>query len=498
MAAEAPVRPVVGVQPRHRGGRHRLARPRRWGRAASLTLLSVLVPGSALAAVGWYLVRRHRDTLVRLAVDPAWLVVIMLALVLGWGLWLGLICLTYWRTRPVASRLPARLAGVLSVGVLCALVTAPMAVGARYAMVQRSLVTTVFHGEKTQTTPDDVTRASPWGTRDRVNVLLLGGDGAVGRPGVRTDSMNLASIDVHTGETILFSLPRNLVRVPFPAGTALAKAYPEGFQGPGSEASYFLNAVYRDVPLYNPGILGKSDNEGADAIKLAVAGALGIHVDYYVLVNLSGFKQIVDAVGGITVNINEPVPIGGNTDLHIPPDDYLEPGPNQRLDGFKALWFTRGRYGSTDYKRMQRQRCALEAMRAEIDPMTLLRRYTALAEASKKIVRTDIPRSLVPAFVELGDLMKGTSLRSVGFERTDEFNPNDPDFDYVHRTVQAALQPHARTSSSAPPTSQSSTDAPDDDPAADQDLSGRAGGSKDTGSMTETASDCGYHPVSDQ
>ncbi len=67
-----------------------------------------------------------------------------------------------------------------------------------------------------------------------------------------------------------------------------------------------LNAIYGQVPVNYPGILGNSDNEGADAIKQAVSGSLGVPVDYYVLVNLEGFKEIVDAMGGITVNINEP------------------------------------------------------------------------------------------------------------------------------------------------------------------------------------------------
>ncbi len=97
-------------------------------------------------------------------------------------------------------------------------------------------------------------------------------------------------------------------------------------------------------------------------MKLGVSGALGIPVDYYLLVNLNGFRQIVDAIGGITVNVNERVPINGDTDRHIPPTGYIEPGPHQHLNGFKALWFTRGRYGSTDYKRMERQRCALNAI----------------------------------------------------------------------------------------------------------------------------------------
>ena len=202
-----------------------------------------------------------------------------------------------------------------------------------------------------------------------------------------------------------------------------------------------LNAVYRNVPAAHPGVIGRTDNEGADAVKLAVSGALGIPVDYYLLVNLNGFRQIVDAIGGITVNINEPVPINGDTDRHIPPTGYLEPGPNQHLNGFKALWFTRGRYGSTDYKRMERQRCAINAIVDEADPVNLLTRYTQLAKASKKILRTDVPQKLLPAFVDTTFKMKQHPIKSVVFQLSPEFNPNEPDFDYVHAAVERALHP---------------------------------------------------------
>ncbi len=203
--------------------------------------------------------------------------------------------------------------------------------------------------------------------------------------------------------------------VPFPRRSPLAAVYPDGFRGDGDPAEYLLNAVYRNVPALHPGILGKSDNEGADAVKLAVQGALGVPVDYYLLVNLAGFRSIVQAIGGVTVNINQPIPIGGNTDLGIPPDSYLQPGPDQRLDGFQALWFARGRYGSDDYQRMERQRCMIDAIIDEAKPLNLLRRYESLAAVGQEIVRTDIPQDLLPAFVDLAGTVKDSRVRSVVF-----------------------------------------------------------------------------------
>ncbi len=253
--------------------------------------------------------------------------------------------------------------------------------------------------------------------------------------------MILVSIDTHSGKTVMFSLPRNLRNVPFPEGSELASLYPDGFNECCNPGESMLNAIYRNVPAAHPGVLGDSDNEGADAVKLGVSGALGITVDYYLLVNLNGFRQIVDAIGGITVNINEPVPINGDTDKHILPTGYLQPGPHQHLDGFNALWFARGRFGSTDYKRMERQRCAMNAIVDQARPVTLLTRYTQLASASKKIMRTDIPQKMLSAFLDTALKMKKQPLRSVVFQLSDRFNPNEPDYDYVHAAVRNALHP---------------------------------------------------------
>jgi len=490
-----------GGVPLHKG-RHRGTRPDQVGRALRRALLATLVPALVLAVAGWLTVRTSSSRVLDLVLDPTALLWVLVGIVAVWSLWLAVICRTYVRHRVHPAPVALRVLGGLGVAVMCAAVSAPMAVGARYAVVQRDLIGSVF-GDQVSATAPKVTASNPWGKRDRVNVLLLGGDGAVHRPGVRTDSVILASINTKNGRTVLFSLPRNLRDVPFKAGSKLAELYPDGFTDGSSEpnANYFLNAVYRDVPLMHPGVLGRSDNEGADAVKLAVAGALGIRVDYYVLVNLAGFQQLVDAMGGITVNINEPVPIGGNTDAHIPPDSYLQPGPDQRLNGFKALWFTRGRYGSTDYKRMERQRCAINAIVGEASPVTMLKRYTKLASASKDIVRTDIPGKLLHAFVDLAAKVKDQPIRSVGFELSDEFNPNVPDFDYVRAAVQAALYP-ARSDGATggagaggvgikAPVAGSSTPGSTSTPASTGDtevVPSRA---------SDAADDCAYRPVTD-
>jgi len=484
-----------------RRSRHRRAR----GLAGTLglTLASTVLPGSGVLYAGrrvlgllllvpalslfgylaWYVVRDPQAAL-DVAFDPRRLTVVTTVAVAVLLVWVLNVVLTYVMVRPGERRLGETLLGGAFVLLMCVAVAAPLGVVARYSMVQKHVVQHVFQHNKSATAPVDVTEEDPWGGRDRVTVLLLGGDGNVHRPGVRTDSVVLASIDVHTGRTVLFSLPRNLMRVPFPRRSPLHALYPDGFTGPGDPAEWLLNAVYRNVPALHPGVLGRSDNEGADAVKQAVAGALGLHVDYYLLVNLAGFRSIVQAIGGVTVNINQPIPIGGNTDLGIPPDAYLQPGPHQRLNGFQALWFARGRYGSDDYQRMERQRCMIDAIINEAQPLNLLRRYEKLAAVGQEIVRTDIPSDLLSAFVDLATEVKGSQVRSVVFRASAQFAPSNPDYAWVHQKVRTAL----RTGSSGP--------TPTPTPSATATPSPSATPTTDPADATDAADACGYHPVS--
>jgi LCP family protein required for cell wall assembly len=429
----------------------------------ALTVLGAAVPGSGYLYTGrralgglvllawasmvgllvWYFGRDVRVAL-DLAFSPALLRTAALLLGIALVTWAFVVLTSYRLVRPRARRRWHTVVGNLAVLALVVTGAAPVVRVAEYALVTADTVDTVFAADvESATTPQDATATDPWAGQDRVNVLLLGGDGGEGRTGIRTDTVILASIDTETGNTLLFSLPRNLMYAEFPDDSPLHDLYPEGFGRGSSEdpGFYMLNAVYGQIPERHPGVLGTSDNEGADAVKLAVSGSLGVPVDYYLLVNLRGFREIVDAIGGITVNVNEPVAIQGDASAGIPPVDYLDPGPDQHLDGYHALWFARGRYGSDDYARMDRQRCAVDALVEAADPTTMLTRYADLLRSGKDIVHTDIPRDLGPAFVELLLRVKDAKTRSVVFRSSENFFSGDPDYDYLRATVARAIDP---------------------------------------------------------
>ena len=196
-------------------------------------------------------------------------------------------------------------------------------------------------------------------------------------------------------------------------------------------------------------VLGPTDNLGADALKLSVGEALGLRVDYYVLINLQGFSQMINALGGIRLNINTYIPIGGNTDLGIPPKEFLKPGPNQKLNGHSALWYARGRYGSSDFDRMDRQRCVINAIIKQANPTNMLARYEDVAKAGKQLVYTDMPQEVLPLMVDLSLRVKDGNVRSVVFKHGEAgFYSTNPDFSRMRKRVKAALrreqEPHAR------------------------------------------------------
>jgi polyisoprenyl-teichoic acid--peptidoglycan teichoic acid transferase len=487
-----------------------------FGRTLGLTVLGAILPGTAFLAaghrrVGWallaglvatvglaaWLATSGQHVAIRMAVSPTGLLLIIAAAVavaVGWSL---IVIAGYRVLAPESTTRGQHLLGGVLVTLLALGVAAPAFEAAHLAAVQRNLITGLFGGEVKSATVPDTAAVNPWGDKDRVNVLLLGGDGGDGRTGVRTDTVIVASIDTHTGATTTFSLPRNLEELPFPEDSPLHKVYPHGFDG-GAESESLLNAVYRNGPAAHPDILGPTDNPGADFLKLGVGEALGLHIDYYVLVNLEGFSQLVDALGGITVNVNYYVPIGGEPSKGYLPDDYIAPGPNQHMDGDRALNYARGRFGLTDYSRMDRQRCMINAIVQAADPMTLISRYQQIASTTQDIVSTDIPQSVVGDFADLALEVKDAGIRSVVFDDT-VIRPAYPDYDKIRGLVREALS----TVPAAPATPGNGAPASGSTPAG---TAGRAGTGADApapaGSspspVTDATDACAYDPVAAQ
>jgi LCP family protein required for cell wall assembly len=497
---QAPADPRVGSAPAGAA-----PRTRSFGRALALTVVGAVLPGTGflaagrrrlgavvlvlfllLVAGGVYLVLSgQRGVLLRVAVDSSALLWLAAGVALAALAWVTVVVTSYRSLLPRPVRGWQHALGGAVVLVLCAAVVAPAVFAVQLASAQRDLVDTVFADRDSATVVEPEDPADPFAGRDAINVLLLGGDGGEGRDGVRTDTVIVAHVETATGRTTLFSLPRNLEDLPFPAASPLAALYPDGFDA-GSEAESLLNAVYRNGPAAHPDVLGPTADPGADFLKLGVGEALGLPIDYYVLVNLEGFSRLVDALGGITVNVNYYVPINGQTAEGVLPDGYIAPGPNQYMDGTRALDFARGRYGLSDYLRMDRQRCVLKAIVDAADPVTLLSRYQELAATTEDIVSTDVPADVLGDVVDLALRVKDAEIRSVVFDDS-VISPAYPDYGRIRALVQEALAPAppAPTTTAPPAPAPETATPPGPTPAP-------AGNG---GSATEVGDACAYDPV---
>ncbi len=158
--------------------------------------------------------------------------------------------------------------------------------------------------------------------------------------------------------------------------------FPDGFDCDGC----YLNGVSTwagDNTELFPG----SKNPGVDATMMAIEGITGLKINYWAMVNLQGFKDLVDAVGGVTLTVRDRIPVGG---LGSDVTGYIEPG-RRKLDGHDTLWFARAREGSDDYSRMARQKCVMNALVTQVSPQEAVRNFGEIAAATSGMIETDLP-----------------------------------------------------------------------------------------------------------
>jgi LCP family protein required for cell wall assembly len=245
----------------------------------------------------------------------------------------------------------------------------------------------------------------PWDGKQRLNILLIGADEQGG--GHRTDTMIVVSIDPKTNEVVMFQLPRDTVDVPVPPGPA-RQLFGSVF---GGKINAYLSAVSNRPDLYP----GKGLATGYNGLKAILGGLYGIDIPYFVEVNFSGFRQVVDALGGVTINVQVPI-----TDDRYPGSngDLLRlyiPAGVQHFDGAGALQYARSRHNSSDFDRAARQQRILVSLRRQVDIQQILPNLDSLAAAISHSITTDIPRELVPQLLSLAQQVDTKTIRSVIF-----------------------------------------------------------------------------------
>lgn len=234
----------------------------------------------------------------------------------------------------------------------------------------------------------------PWGDDGRFDLLLIGSDAGAGRWNRRNDVMLLVEVDVKTGESAMIGLPRNLTNAPYPPGPARDASACGCQKG-------LLNEMYVEATVRHPGLWpGKGPVKGIGAVRSVVSTLTGRPVDAVLIVDLVGVIRVVDAMGGIDIDVPEAVidhdyPDPGNGTIEL----RIKAG-KQHFDGHTALAYARSRHMDSDYGRMERQQILLLAIRRQLGPSVILS-APALFSAAKGTAWTDLPREALPALVEL-------------------------------------------------------------------------------------------------
>ena len=423
----------------------------RFRRAITLMLMTLVLPGSAQLVAGRREVGRIAIRVWLATVGAGAFVVLVSLLWHGFAYWLvsstvmltalrlmlcalavgwALLFMDAWRLgQPLELRQRQRLAMVGLNGVLCFSVAGTLLFASHLVAVQRGFISAMFG--------DGVVSAAEHG---RYNVLLLGGDSGADRWGLRPDSITVASIDQETGRTILFGLPRNMTGFPFPEGSVMAEQFPEGYDCEACE----LNSL-ATWALDNKELFKGYDQPGVQATIEGVEGITGLKINYYAMVNLQGFRSLVEAVGGLHLNVRDRIPIGG---VGGPVTGYIEPGV-QRLNGFETLWFARSRESADDYSRMARQKCVMNAMLQQLSPRTVITKFERIAKASEQLITTDLPASELGTFAELALKARSQPVGTVSFVPP-AINTSDPDLDKIRRMIDRTIARSSGQSAAKP------------------------------------------------
>lgn len=314
---------------------------------------------------------------------------------------------------------------------------------------------------------------------DRITILLAGGDAGPGRGGLRTDTMMLATINPETGKAALFGFPRNLGQMPVPPAwddvfvdlekSILAREGGDDEDDPTTTSTSSttsstaptttttvpfvscecfpeqLNALYPFTRRWTQTYRSEVD-PGMAALRDVLSYNTGLRIDYYVLVDMAAFVDLVEAIGGVDVFVTEPL------QAEVSPPREGDPWATvdvdvgwHRLDGFEALAFVRARKGSSDYVRMQRQRCMLRAVAAKSTPVTLLRGFPGIVDALDGSMVTDLPVSFGGDLLEMTARLDFDDIVTFGFNpgyyapTTDILDHPVPDPDRIKQKIRSVI-----------------------------------------------------------
>jgi LCP family protein required for cell wall assembly len=278
---------------------------------------------------------------------------------------------------------------------------------------------------------------------ERVNILLLGYGGPGHDGPYLTDSVMLLSIRPGTHEAIMISLPRDLwVKIP---------ALPNNRYMMGKlNSAYAIGMDHRNYP--NVRSEWKTETGGGDLAAATVAQVTGQPIDYWVGVDFKAFRDVVNALGGIKVDVptalDDPYfPAGESTGLmHV-----RIPAGVQQFDGERALEYARSRETTSDFDRSRRQQLIMLAVRQRVFSVNAVPRLLSLLGALQDNVRTNLRPAEMQQLASVAGRIKDQDVRRVAIDTSNllrstinsngayVLQPLDPSYGALHRYVAMAL-----------------------------------------------------------
>jgi LCP family protein required for cell wall assembly len=248
----------------------------------------------------------------------------------------------------------------------------------------------------------------------RLTVLVMGVDNRPDEPVARTDSIIVLTLNPKTGAAGMLSIPRDVL-VDVPA----------------------LNDTIKINSAHVYGEIYKFPGGGPELLRQTVAGLIGYPIDYYVRINFDGFRQIIDLVGGVDIDVAHDIKDDLYPDENYGYDPLFIPAGRHHMDGALALKYARTRHADSDYGRAARQQQVIMALKDRLTQpgqlAGLLPRLPGLALALANSIQTDMPIDKAIALARTVDQVDLKNPTRIVIDNTMGADGLDPKWGYVLR-----------------------------------------------------------------
>lgn len=280
-----------------------------------------------------------------------------------------------------------------------------------------------------------------WDGTERINVLLIGTDAAPGRDAVLTDVVLVVSVDPVQRTAVMISVPRDTGYVPLPDESRYAGGlFPDKVNALAAVAS-------QDAATWCPDLVTDAEACGIRTLERSVGLYLGLEIHHYAEIDMAGFAQMIDALGGLRLclpgQLVDPEFDGSLSNSQRQDEPLVLPSGCNDYDGLEALAYARSRKGwvemadgsrvqQSDFERNERQQRVLLAMRNELAEADTFLELPDLLRAIGRTVSTDFPRDQAGDLASLLPLIAGPDIERVvlGYPRFVEL-PSQPAVNYL-------------------------------------------------------------------